>query len=56
MPEGKKESECQGENVEILYSFFRHNMGGTKEVKGSKLLEEAIKKAQNPPPKANTFH
>ena len=31
-------------------------MGGTKELKGTKLLEEAIKKAQNPPTKANTFH
>ena len=31
-------------------------MGGSKEIKGSKLLEQAIKKAQNPPPKANTFH
>jgi hypothetical protein len=31
-------------------------MGGIRELKGVKLIEEAIKKAQNPPPRFNTFH
>ena len=31
-------------------------MGGAKEIKGMKLIEEASKRGQNPAPKSTTFH
>ncbi len=39
-----------------MYAFVRHNMGGAKEIKGIKLVEEASKRGQNPAPKYMTFH
>lgn len=56
VPENRKDVEGQCENFEVVYGFVRHNMGGAREVKGMKLIEEAVKKAQNPSPKFTTFH
>lgn len=37
--EGKKDIENQCENVEVVYAFVRHNLGGAREIKGIKLVE-----------------
>lgn len=44
------------DEVEQFYAYERHNMGGTTEIKGLKLLEAVHTRAKNPNKPCNTFH